>query len=75
MKKSESEPFSQSVSNIEDNLELINKIKLSQNNNLFKIYPIPAENVINIEFQNVTSQPVKIELFNLLRIKGENNNR
>ena len=65
LKKTDSETYSKSVSNIKDNLNIAYKIQLQNLNNLVNIYPIPAKNKLYIEYLDSESRWVNIEILSL----------
>jgi hypothetical protein len=67
-RKSGGEPFSQSISNLEDNLKYVG-IKKVKSDLLIKVYPNPFNNEIVIESFIERPELFKIELFNVLGMK------
>jgi hypothetical protein len=67
-RKSDSEPFSQSVSNLEDNLKYVGINKVVSDLQI-KVHPNPFNNELIVESYNVKPALVKIELYNVLGMK------
>lgn len=64
--KSNREPISQSVSNLEDNIKFINPVGESFTNAKIKIYPVPFSKQLTIELFLEEPEVLKLEIYNQL---------
>lgn len=65
-KKAQAEPYNKVVSNIEDNLELIDNIYHFELDNVLKIYPNPTNDLLIIDYKVANNSVVQIKLLNII---------